>query len=262
LGINKKVLLSTGSLVYRFSLPQISAFAAESGLDGLEIVLNNKAFLEIGKDGKKIFSNLPVPVLSLHAPHHSSRIFRNLEDGLKKTIDLARENEIKRIVFHPPSFPLFQPKFSYFFFKTRSFKELVDQDYILMIENLPKTALPYPIGSPQKIKNFLIKKGLFIALDCSHYASWGGSPVEALDLFGNLIKNVHLTNTHHCHFDSHHPPYEGCVDLTSFLKELGLKKLSEDVHLVLEIDFGLKTEKEIKSVILKSLDFINNHLNQ
>lgn len=261
LDIERKVLLSTGSLIYRLPLREISAIVAEAGLDGLEIVLNHKALREVNEKGKQLFRSLEAPVLSLHAPYHSIRALGSLESCLKTTIDIARKNGIRRVVFHPPGFPLLQPKFSYFFLKTRDFREIAGKDIVLTIENLPKTKLPVILRDPIQMREFLKERNLFLTLDCCHYASWGRPPVEALEIFGSLIKSIHLANTHQCFIDSHQPPHEGCIDMASLLQKLALSGFDGDVYLVLEIDFGLKSEDEVKRVIVDSLGFLKENLN-
>lgn len=260
LGLEKKLVFSTGRLINRFDLKEIALLAAENGFDGLELVFNFQTIKELEEKKGKYFANLEIPVLSLHAPHHSNPYWGNLTSSLKKTIEIAKENNIPRVVFHPPYITSLQPSFLNFFWSTSNFQELGEGKVLISLENLPiktKIKLPGFLNNPDQMRKFMSQRNLYLTLDTAHYASYGLELKEALKIFRGLIKNVHLTNAHHPFSDDHLPPYKGHLELGSFLKEL---REIPDVFLVLEIDFGLLKEEEIRKKIKRSADFVRDFL--
>lgn len=240
----------------RFELSAISALAAECGFDGLELVFNFRTIKDWEERKKRYFKNLEIPVISLHAPYHPSSYWGNLTSSLKKTIEIAKENNIPRLVFHPPYLSSLQPGFLNFFWRSPDFQELSEGKVLLSLENLPpqtRIKLPGFLNHPEQLRNFLQKRNLYLTFDTAHYSSYGGRLTEALTFFDGLIKNVHLTNTANPFSDDHLPPYRGFLGLTDFLRSL---RNALDLFLVLEIDFGLLEIGFIKKELKKSVNFV------
>lgn len=260
LGVEKKLLFSTGRLSNRFELSEIAALAAECGFEGLELVFNSRTIQEWEERKRRYFENLTIPVISLHAPHHPSSYWGNLTSSLKQTIKIAKENNIPRVVFHPPYLTSLQPGFLNFFWHTTDFQELGEGKVLLTLENLPfqtKVKLPGFLYNPDQIKNFLFRRNLFLTLDTAHYGSYGRPLTDALKFFDGLIKNVHLTNASNPYSDDHLPPYGGYLDLGGFLRDL---REIPGLFLVLEIDFGLLEKEMIRKELKKSVDFVRDFL--
>jgi sugar phosphate isomerase/epimerase len=250
------ILLSTGNLVYRYSLRRIAEIAKECGIDGLEVVINRLVVGDFEKYGIKIFEDLDLPVLSLHAPYHILRSWGILRSELKRTISIASDCGIRRVVFHPPTSPFFQPDFYFFTENLRSFNDIADGKVELLAENLPKSFVTRFWHNPHRFLSWLKRKKLFLAFDCTHISSWGMTPLEGYKLFRPLIKTVHLNNTYECGIDAHLPPNEGCLNIEELLNALRDAVLPDDFHFVLEIDFKLKNHKEIGEIIKGSVDFV------
>lgn len=254
------ILLSTGNLVYRYSLRRIAEIAKECGVDGLEVVINKLVVNEFEKFGMGIFDNLEVPILSLHAPYHILKNWGILRTELKRTISIASKSGIKRVVFHPPTNPIFQPDFYLFTENIQSFQEISNGKVELLAENLPKSFATRFWHHPHRFLNWLKKKKLYLAFDCTHISTWDMTPLEGYKLFKPFIKTIHLNNTYECSIDAHLPPNEGCLNIEELLTALKDSGLDDDFHFVLEIDFKLKNSEEIMKIIKGSVDFVKLYL--
>jgi sugar phosphate isomerase/epimerase len=255
-----KILLSTGNLVYRMSLEAIGKVAAACGVDGLEVVINCRVVDEYEKYGKTLFELKSLPVLSLHAPYHVTGDWGTLRKELLNTIRIAIEEGIPEVTFHPPLNPFLQPEFWYFFNRVEDFSIFTDGKVELLIETLSKTPLTSLTATPLQIKRWAESKNLKVALDCTHIASWGISPAEGYEMFGSLIKNIHLNNTYECRVDAHLPPHKGCLDLEELLRRVSKKYFQGDLFFVLEINFHLDSLKEIEKTISDSVAFVKSIL--
>lgn len=251
-----RITLSTGALTNRFSFTTISRIAAATGLDGLEVVVNGKVARNLSRYRSEIFENTEVPVLSLHAPYHLiGALGKNLASEIIETAKIAQEAGIKRVVFHPPHIPFFQPHYYQSFIYGNLIKELKKFDVVPVMETLSKRAAIAGFNHPFRLIDFARQRGLYIALDCSHVSSWGLEPVEVYEYGKDVIKTIHLNNTHECSIDQHNPPDKGCIDIEALLRKISTEDTKEELHLVLEIDFSLLPENKIEKIIEKAVFF-------
>lgn len=255
----RRILLSTGNLVYRYELEEIAEIARNSGVNGLEVVIN-KRIVEMYENTKKGFFNLKnLPVLSLHAPYHIIHSWGTLKYELLRTVEIAKNDGIGLVVFHPPLSPLCQPSFWKFFKSIEDFKSLTEGKVDISIETLPRSTMTKFFCTPQTIYKWALEKNLAVTLDCSHIASWGLNPLDAFRYFGSLVRSIHLNNTHDCRVDSHLPPNEGCLDVSALLSYLNKHDFSRNIDLVLEINFHLKNKTEIGKIIRNAVEFVEIH---
>lgn len=250
------IVLSTGNLVYRYSLRRISEIAKRSGIEGLEVVINKRVVDEFENRGFRIFTETEIPVVSLHAPYHIIGSWGLLRSELKRTIKIAARSGIQRIVFHPPVNPLLQPDFYMFLQRSRTLEDLKNSGVEILVENLPKSITTALWHQPEKFLNWVKLKKFYVALDCTHISSWGITPLEGFKMFKDYLKSIHLNNTYECHIDAHLPPNEGCLNIEELLTAVRDGPMFSDYHFVLEINFHLKKEEEIEEVIQRSADFV------
>ncbi|MCX7831422.1 MAG: sugar phosphate isomerase/epimerase [Actinobacteria bacterium] len=257
----RRILLSTGNLVYRFELEEIAEMAGNAGVYGLEVVINKRIVEMYEKTKQGLFNLKTLPVVSLHAPYHIIHSWGTLKYELLRTIEIAKKGGIELVVFHPPLNPLLQPSFWKFFKSVEDFKKLGEEKVAVSIETLPRSMMTKFSCTPQSIYKWAVEKNLAVTLDCTHIASWGLNPLEALQYFGSLVRSIHLNNTHDCHIDSHLPPNDGCLDISSLLSYINEHNFYSNLDLVLEINFHLKNRNEIGKIIRDAVEFVELHFN-
>lgn len=254
-----RILLSTGVLPYRFSLEEISEMAAVCGVDGLEVVVNKRIVEVYNAKKEAMFEVKDAPVVSLHAPYHIIHSWGTLRYELLRTVEIARKTGIEMVVFHPPLNPFFQPDFWNFFKSIGDFRSISGDRVKVSIETMPRSFFTRFHCNPEKVLEWAREKNLFVTLDCTHVFSWGLTPLDAFKYYGERVKSIHLNNTHECSVDSHLPPQEGCINVSELLSYLKSTGGHEDLALVLEMDFQLKTRREIEKTIKDSVDFVRMH---
>lgn len=259
-----RFLLSTGILPYRFELSKVAEVARSAGIDGLEVVVNDRSLPELLRLAER-GDALPAPILSLHAPYHHVRGWGTLARALLNTIELAPRVGADRVVFHPPTLFSLSPSFASLFYSTRNFQRLGNGTVLVSMENMPRhllSKLPLFLTEPRALRAFLLERNLFLTLDCSHFASHGHALERAVPTFGDLITSVHLTNTSDCRLDEHLAPQHGCLDLCGFLSGLSTIRSQRPLYLVFEIDFGMARLDHIRETIARSREFVELAMTQ
>lgn len=256
----KKILLSTGNLVYRFSLEEIGSMAREAGIDGLEVVINKRIVELYSQQRENVFRLESIPVLSLHAPYHIIHSWGTLRYELLRTIEIALKTGVEMVVFHPPASPLVQPDFWRFFHSIEDFSKLTDGKVSISVETLSRTFLTKFFCTPERILEWSRRKNLSVTLDCTHISSWNISPLDAFNIYGNSVRSIHLNNTHECHLDDHLPPHKGCIDVAELLRYISQNSIESPIDFVLEINFHLSSKGEIVNLLKESVEFVKFHL--
>lgn len=259
LALARPVLGSTGSLNFRHSLAEIAETAHEAGLAGLELVMNQRSVGHAIKEGASYVRGLAVPVLSLHAPYRWVQGWGDLASSLRRTIAFAREAGVPRVVFHPPTPSSLQMGHAMLFWGTRDFQALGGGKVLISLENMPASVfsrLPLSLHEPANLAGFLRARNLRLTFDTTHFAVGHRSPTHALHELADLMTSVHLNNAPEHGLHDHRPPHLGRLDLAAFVRQLPRR---DDLHLVLEIDFGLLTLPAIRRLWIESVAFVRRH---
>lgn len=257
--LRRPCIASTGNLNFRHGLLEMAGAAAEAGIEGLELVMNQRAVEQALREGPRMVHDLPIPVVSLHAPYKWVPVWGDLATSLKKTIDFARAAGVARVVFHPPTPSAFQLGHSSVFWMTRDFQALGGGEVLVSMENMPRnlfSRLPGSLSEASTLKRFLERRNLALTFDTTHFAVGERVPQRALDALADRIVSVHLTNAPEHGTHDHLPPHLGRLDLADFMRRLPER---EDIHIVFEIDFGLLKLSAIRRLWIESVAFVRRH---
>ncbi len=221
------VFLSTGSL-YIFPLEKSFYLASRAGFDGVELVANEiyrkprvEAYL---RDLSRI-----APIRVIHAPFLVKGGGREKIRSLLRSVELAQELGISRVVFHPPR--RFPPEVRYlrWFKRTRDFSQ-VGRGVELSLELMPAFPLGgikvnlFSTNSREGLVAFAEERGLGITMDTTHAGTWGWDLVETYCILNTNGRVNHIHFSDFAPWKEHLWPGKGCLKLetfVSFLKEEG-----------------------------------------
>jgi len=234
------IALSTGSL-HNYSINRIFVLAAETGFDGIEVIVDRKWSTRDSTYLRHLSSECGLPIVALHTPFvpdlqnwPTSQLKR-----LERTIALAQELGVHLVVAHLPlrfysmfgklnflgsrRFVLRIPRLrrgAYFHFvRSGRFHEIESSSGVIVaLENMPAHRLlgrqinAYWFNSPAKMSRFSR-----MTLDTSHLGTWGLNPVEIYEQLRERVVHVHLSN-----FDGrdHRSPVDGHLPLATLLRRL------------------------------------------
>jgi len=247
------ISLSTGCL---FKLPLQRAFelAAESGFDGVELILNQDF---AGVDPVKLVNSLQkiATIHSLHAPFMMLDGWGAPMDSLKLSVKIAAECGIPLVNFHPPSWMGLEIAFWRGFYKVRDFQKEIGMDgkVIVTLENMPWVGdykiNPNILSKPERMIEFLHEHNLFMTFDCTHMGSGHTSFINDFFLFygSGRIRNIHFSD--YGHGREHLLPGHGILPLTRFLNHLR----STDYQSTVTLELNPKEFPKGEPNILESL---------
>ncbi len=230
--------LSTGCL---FTLPlhRIFELAAESGFDGVELIINQN-FQRV--DTVKLVKSLQEikTIHSIHAPFMMLDGWGTPMDSLRKTVELAAACEIPLVNFHPPSWMGLEIAFWRWLYKIRDFQKEIGLDGKVMItlENMPWVGEhkinPNILSKPQQMIEFIHEHNLFMTFDCTHMGSGKTSFINDFFLCyeSGRIRNIHFSD--YGLGREHLLPGHGILPLTRFLNHLRHTEYQSTVTLELD----------------------------
>jgi sugar phosphate isomerase/epimerase len=211
------VLFSTGSL-YPFGLERVYSWAAESGFDGVEIMMDERwdthqrAYLE------HLQERYGVKILALHPPLRRGAWNLGPEQTLVRTARLAHGMDVPVVVAHPPP-----PGRSLERWATGPLREAREQGVSVAVENMPR-AEPRCVFSIQRYRSCYLPEHLLglgdVTLDTSHV---GASKVDLIRAYSTLapqLRHVHLSDSDLNGRDQHRLPGKGLLPLRPFLSAL------------------------------------------
>jgi sugar phosphate isomerase/epimerase len=234
------IVLSTGSL-HNYSINRIFALAAETGFDGIEVIVGRKWDTRDPTYLRHLSSECGLPIVALHTPFvlRLKNWPTNELKRLERTVALAQELEVQLVVAHLPlrfkrvvvklnllgarRFVLALPRLrkgSYFHFvgDGRLHEMESSSGVIVALENMPAHRLlglqinAYWFNSPARMSRFS-----HLTLDTTHLGTWGLNPVEIYEQLRERVVHVHLSN-----FDGrdHRSPVDGHLPLATLLRRL------------------------------------------
>ena len=225
-----KVFLSTGSL-YTSPLEKSFYLASRAGFDGVELVANDvyrKPRAEEYLRGLAMVASIRV----IHAPF---LIEGNSEEKIKsllRSVELARNLEIPKVVFHPPRrFPL-EFKYLRWFKRVKDFSSL-GGGVSLSLEIMPAFPLGglrlnlFSVNTREKLAAFAAERGLNITMDTTHTGTWGWDLVETFTILNaqGLVNHIHFSDFYP--WREHVWPGKGRLDLggfVDFLRDSGYRE--------------------------------------
>ena len=211
------VVFSTGSL-YPFGLERVYSWAAESGFDGVEVMMDERwdthqrAYLDHLREKHDL------PILALHPPLRRGAWNLAPEETLVRSARLARSAGIPVVVAHPP--PPGRPLERWAASPLREAREV---GVSVAVENMPRGE-PRRVFSIGRYRSCFLPEHLLglgdVTLDTSHV---GASKVDLMHAYSTLagqLRHVHLSDSDLTGGDQHRLPGKGRLPLRPFLSTL------------------------------------------
>jgi sugar phosphate isomerase/epimerase len=254
------ITLSTGCL-FKLPLQKIFELAAESGFDGIELIINQDF---VGVNSAKLVSSLQeiTTIHSIHSPFMFLDGWGDQMDSLKRSVELAAECEIPLVNFHPPAWLGLEIAFWRWLYKVRDFQKEIGMDgkVIVTLENMPWVGEykinPNILSKPQRMIEFIHEHNLFMTFDCTHMGSGHTSFINDFFLFyeSGRIRNIHFSD--YGHGREHLLPGHGMLPLTRFLNHLRSTDYQRTVTLELDPKEFPKGERNILESLKEILAFL------
>jgi sugar phosphate isomerase/epimerase len=252
--------LSTGSL-FTFPLPRVFEMAAESGFDGIELIINQD-FQRVNP--VKLVRSLQniAPIHSIHAPFMELDGWGGAIESLKHSVTLAAECNIPLVNFHPPSWMGSEIVFWRWLYSVHDFQKEVGLDgkVTVTLENMPWVGKwkinPNILSNTQRMVDFIKDHNLFMTFDCTHMGS--GKTNFINDFFicydSGRIRNIHFSD--YGHGREHLLPGHGILPLTRFLNHLRNTLYQSTITLELDPREFPKGEHNILQNLKEILSFL------
>jgi len=233
------IALSTGSL-HTYGTERAIRLAADAGFDGLEIMIDGRWDTRDPVYLGEVARAAALPIVSLHSP------FVREIDGwstdevarVTRTADLARAVGARTVVVHPPlrfrwlharHAPIFnmslltpiprgQSPLGRWLIDGRDARR-ADTGVTIAVENMPRHRLLGGLSANLFSLNRFrdLERIPAVALDTTHLGTWNVTPLHALDMLGDCIAHVHLSNFNG---RQHRLLHDGRLDLGPFLTAL------------------------------------------
>jgi len=193
-----KFSLSTGTL-YVYPLRTVFRWARLAGFDGVELVVNPEAIVRGGQNVRRIADKEEVEIFSVHPTLAPLPGWRERREGLEPTIRLAREAGAGLMVMHTPRFEnldegeglLFRQRIEDW--QTR----LAGDGLRLAMENKAirvEAQRRYALSPLDRLRAFADRYDLGLVLDTTHAGTAGDDLLQARQIFGERLINVHLSD--------------------------------------------------------------------
>jgi len=211
------VVFSTGSL-YPFGLERVYSWAAESGFDGVEVMMDERwdthqrAYLDHLREKHDL------PILALHPPLRRGAWNLAPEETLVRSARLARSAGIPVVVAHPP--PPGRPLERW---AASPLREAREEGVSVAVENMPRGE-PRRVFSITRYRSCHLPEHLLglgdVTLDTSHVGASKVDLMRAYSTLANQVRHVHLSDSDLTGGDQHRLPGKGRLPLRPFLSAL------------------------------------------
>lgn len=275
------IALSTGSL-YTYGLARVFALAAETGYDGVEVLVDGRRDSRDAAYLRRLSSEFALPIVALHSP-----FVRDIPQWppdslsrLRHTVGLAQALEVPLVVAHLPSrlytvhvgldflkqarfrLPLPFPRRGpwYRFLREGGLQHLCSNTGVkIALENMPAqrfaglTVNGFWFNRLEDLAGFP-----HLCLDTTHLGSWGLDPIEAYARLAGRVGHVHLSN-----FDGreHRAPHQGKLPLDRFLRRLARDGYTGAVSVECSPEaLGAEKEGKCRRAVAGALSFCRDNL--
>jgi sugar phosphate isomerase/epimerase len=190
--------LSTGTL-YAYPLSWIFRAARQAGFDGVELVVNPEAIVRGGRAVRRIAEAEGVEIISVHPTVVPLRGWRERRNGIGPTIRLAQEIGAGLVVMHTPrSESLEEGDGLVFRQRVETWQgRLAGGGQQLAVENKAirdEQERYYALTPLDRLRAFADRHDLGLVLDTAHAGTAGEDLLEARQVFGSRLCNVHLSD--------------------------------------------------------------------
>ncbi len=210
------VVFSTGSL-HPFGLDRSYAWAAESGYDGVEIMMDERWDTHQDSYLNHLAERNGLPILALHTPLYRGAWRLGPEQTLIRSARLAARIQAPVVVVHPP--PPGRPLQNW---KEGPLKEAREEGVRVAVENMPGGRAKQAFSVRRR--SCYRPEHLFgigdVTLDTSHVAASGLDLMEVQAELAGQLRHVHLSDSDLSGGDQHKLPGKGKLPLKEFLARL------------------------------------------
>lgn len=234
-----RLTFSTGSL-HCYSLDRAFALAAAHGFDGVEVVCDQRYDSRQPDNLRRLVQAAGLPVLSLHTPWDVEKLdgwVYGERAAVEQTVGLAEAIGAAHVVVHLPN-RIGHLTLRYAAHCWRLPARAIHSELKQWIESGGLAALQARTPVKICIENVpLLTRALkdrwltwwntlaewpkvhdYLALDTTHWATHGISPLDAYRAGGKRVRHVHLSN--YADGQQHLPPPRGALDLDGFLRHI------------------------------------------
>lgn len=229
------ISLSTASL-YLYPLRAVFAIAKDIGFEGLELVLSPEVMFRGSDYVRRLSEEYALPIFTLHPPMIPIRRWREHHKLLPQMAPLARDLACQLIVIHAPkALSLAEGAGREYADAVQACnKELSEGSPRLCVENqaiFRPADREYVLSTPGSLFRFAEDNDLALTLDTAHAASFPYDLLEAYEILGSRLANVHLSDYRrelsippwfnlHSYFKHHQMPGGGDLPLMPLLERL------------------------------------------
>ena len=211
------VIFSTGSL-YPFGLDRVYGWAAETGFDGVEIMMDDRWDTHQETYLNELAGRHGIPILALHPPIYQGVWRLDPGETLVRSARLAQRIGVPVVVAHPP--PPGRPLERW---KKGTLREAREQGVVVAVENMPR-GKPHVFGVRSRtcyLPEHLATVG-DATLDTSHIGASKVDLMRAHTALESQLRHVHLSDSNlEAGRDEHRLPGKGRLPLESFLAAIG-----------------------------------------
>ena len=227
--------LSTASL-YFYPLRRIFALAKDVGFEGLELALGPELAIRGGKYVRALSQEYGLPIFALHPPMIAKPGRKEHHELLPQMVKLGRELGCELMIIHAPKALSLTEGFG------REYSEAVETCVRNLSRSSPRLSVEnqavfrprdrgYVLSQPASLRRFADQFDLVLTLDTAHAGSFPYDLLEAQEVFGERLRNVHLSDFRssvsippwfnmHSYFKHHQIPGDGDLPLLGFLQRL------------------------------------------
>ena len=252
------------STISVFSRPLDQAFAliAETGFDGVEIMVTSDPDTRDAARIRGLSDDHGLPIVAVHAPFllMSRRVWGREPVGkIERAVELALRVAAPVVVVHPPyrwqtAYRRWLGESSSAAAKAWGVQIAVENMFPLRVRGR-SVARFHERQSLEDLERFET-----VALDTSHLAVAGEDPVEAIARLGDRLGHVHLSNNAGRGWDSHSPLDEGVLDLGLVLETLATRGYRGAVSLEVDLRTHVRDERALRRVLTESRELCASRL--
>lgn len=271
------IALSTGSL-YTHGLDHVFSLAAETGFQGVEIVVDNRWDSHAPTYLRTLQQRHGIPVVCLHAPFfHVDDWPSDATQSLRRTVALAQDLGARTAVVHLPR----RFRMGTFFLPGRkpvsfpipwrsegAFARWLQEDLpafqtgtpvTVAVENLPAKrflGLSIPVWQLNTWDDLV--EFPHLNLDTTHVGTWGQDLLAVYERIKDRVAHVHLSN-----YDGreHRLPMEGRLPLDELLRRLARDAYTGIVSVeVVPLAFASSDEGDVRRQLREAFEFCQQHL--
>jgi len=212
------VIFSTGSL-YPFGLERVCAWAAKTGFDGVEIMMDERWDTHQEEYLGDLARRHGVPILALHPPLRRGAWGLPPEETLVRVARLASRMDVPLVVAHPP--PPGRPLERW---KAGPLREAREHGVVVAVENMPRGRAGGVFSVRRRscyLPEHLANVGE-VTFDTSHAGASKVDLLRAHSVLATQLRHVHLSDSNLvAGRDEHRLPGKGRLPLKPFLAALG-----------------------------------------